>query len=345
MPSCCRTCDHREHVMHTIPSTPTLLDVCLVTLSFKTPVVAANAGPYTALNTALNNITDAAETTPHATTFTSWSPCLSNPNNVVVLTTASETCGSNTSPVFEPVLKHLTTPPTVQHVYLDYSILSLAASSPEEKIACDIIVLNAPNPGVAGAIGKCFGWDPKRSSLSTQMELGAPAAFSRPGDLIRDFWAWAELHLGDTISPSSSMGSVHDSADFKQALKSTNSDEKNMSLPCAEDEGKRNADDETLVMLFQWSSHADAERFKHPLQKSYGQNGQTVNTDLWDRHVGHPVRQLQGVGAGVQMFKLELRGVEERMDSGKATVRDRSGSRRLSVMATGLGERVSGLWR
>lgn len=232
----------------------------------------------------------------------------------------------------------------MRHVLLDYSIISLGAFSPEQRVPCDIVVIGAPNPGVAGAIGKRFGWDPRRSSLSSHVEIGASAAFSRPGDLIRDFWAWAELRGGDPISPSSSLGSDYESSGV---LRSTNSEEKNMSLFYAEDDvNAGNADDETLVMLFQWSSHADAERFKHPLQTSYGHNGQAVSGDLWDRHVAHPVRQLQGIGAKVDMFKLELRGVEERIDLGKNTAgRERSGSRRLSVMATGIGERVSGFWR
>lgn len=175
------------------------------------------------------------------------------------------------------------------------------------------------------------------------MELGAPAAFSRPGDLIRDFWAWAELHSGDPVSPSSSHGSEYETS----VLRSTNSEEKNMSLFYPEDDAYSQGrnDDEALVMLFQWSSHADAERFKHPLQNSFGQNGQDVSADLWDRHVAHPVRQLEGIGAKAEKYKLELRGVEERIETSKSATRERSGSRRLSVMATGFGERVSGFWR
>ncbi|KAF2794918.1 hypothetical protein K505DRAFT_407237 [Melanomma pulvis-pyrius CBS 109.77] len=361
MSVCCRTCDHRTRAMHTLPSTPSLLDVCLITLTFKstfptsTPL-ASSTSSYTALNAVLNDITDTLEQTPHPTTFTTWSPCLSDPHKVAILTTASETCAGGTSHVFAPVLKHLSAPPSVQHIFLDYSVLTLAASSPEHKIPCDIIVLRAPTPGIAGAIGKRFGWAPKRSSLSAQMLLGAPAAFSRPGDLIRDFWAWAELRdSGEPGSPSrsSSLGSEHEGVQ----LKSTNSDEKNMSLFFSEDEGEdddgskhNDMDDETLVMIFQWSSLEAADRFKHPLQRSLGQNGQEVGPDLWDRHVAHPVRQLKGVGAQVDTLRLELRGVEERiLVAGKnntvAGVRERSGSRTLSVMATGIGERVSGFWR
>ncbi|KAL1612442.1 hypothetical protein SLS60_000669 [Paraconiothyrium brasiliense] len=297
---------------------------------------------YTALNILLNSITDAAETTSHPTTFTTWSPCLLNPSVIVILTTANETCSESTSVVFATVLKHLSSPPSVQHVYLDFSVVSLAASSPDERIPCDIIILQAPNPSVASAIGKHFGWDPTKSSLSSQLGACGPAAFSRSGDVIHDFWAWAELHPGAPTSPCSSIGSGYESLDGRPTLRAQNSDEKNMSLFYAEDEERRNMDDETLVMMFQWSSHADADRFKHPLQKSYGQNGQEVSDDMWDRHVAHPLRQATSIGAKANMFKLELRGVGPRM--GKAAARERSGSRRFSTMASGFGEKVSGLW-
>jgi hypothetical protein len=232
----------------------------------------------------------------------------------------------------------------VQHVLLDYSVVSLAASSPESRIPCDTIILRAPNPSVASVIGKRFGWDPKRSSLSAQMSVNAPGAFSKPGDLVRDFWTWAELQPGSPISSSSSVGSGYECEEAKPGLISTNSDEKNMSLFFAEDEERRNMEDETLVIIFQWSSHVDGDRFKHPLQKSYGQNGSEIAGDMWDRHVAHPVRQLKAVGAKVDMLKLELRGVEPRIEKGQGANRDRSGSRRLSTMALGLGERVGGFW-
>jgi hypothetical protein len=278
------------------------------------------------------------------TNWTIRSPCLSDPKAAAIVTTAHETCSSATSPVFGPLLRHLATPPSVQHVFLDLSIVSLAASSPDSRIACDTIVLRAPNPSVASVIGKRFGWDPKRSSLSAQMAVNAPGSFSRPGDLIRDFWTWAELQLGAPSSRSSSFGSGYDSAEARPNLINTNADEKNMSLFFAEDEEPQNMEDETLVMIFQWSSHADGDRFKHPLQKSYGQNGTEIAGDMWDRHVAHPVRQLQAIGAGVDMLRLELRGVGPRLGNGQSTGRDRSGSRRFSTMASGLGERVGGFW-
>ncbi|KAF1976039.1 hypothetical protein BU23DRAFT_578846 [Bimuria novae-zelandiae CBS 107.79] len=344
MPFCCRTCDYREHAVQTVSSTRQPLEVCLITLDFKTPVTTTNGSAYVALNTLLNNITDAPETTSRPTTFTSWSPCLSNSNIAAILTTVSKTCRNGSSQVFETILGHLSAPPNVRHVYLDYSIMSLAASSPEQRISCDIIIVQAPNPGVASVVGKRFGWDPASSALSARSGVGGPAAFSKPGDLVHDFWAWAELHPGATMSSSSSIGSGYESSDSRPALMSTNTDEKNMSLFYTEDEERTSTEDETLIMIFQWRSRVDADRFKHPLQKSYGQNGQEVSNDLWDRHVAHPVRQLEGIGAKTEMLKLELRGMEPRIDVGKAAARGRSGGRRFSTMATGFGEKVSGLW-
>jgi len=135
-------------------------------------------------------------------------------------------------------------------------------------------------------------------------------------------------------------------------LRNTNSDKKNMSLffPEAEDDEQGSLDDEALIMIFQWSSHEAADRFKHPLQKSYGQNGQEVGQDLFDRHVAHPVRQLKGIGAEVDTLRLELRDVTDRIQEpgkhvSRGGARERSGSRTLGAMTTGLGERVSGFWR
>jgi hypothetical protein len=44
-----------------------------------------------AFNTALNDMTDAAESTSRPTTFIIWSPCLTNPKTAIALTTVSET--------------------------------------------------------------------------------------------------------------------------------------------------------------------------------------------------------------------------------------------------------------
>lgn len=346
--SCCRTCNHRNHAVNVSQSAPSLVDVCLVALTFMDDV--SHTRSYIALNAFLNDIIDAAESSSHPSTFTSWSPCLSNPRTAVVVTTASETCSHATSPVYNNVSAFLASPPSIQHVYLDYSVLSLAATSPEQRIACDIMVLKAPTSGIAAAIGKHFGWEPKRSSLSSQMQNTAPAAFSRPGDLIRDFWAWAELPHDGSISRSSSLGSS--STHLPMPLVSTNSDEKNMSLYFVDEdeEDLQDTDDEALVMMFQWHDHVAADRFKHPLQKSYGPNSEAIRNDLWDEHVARPVRHFQSHGAKLNTYKLELRAVEPRMQTrmragSRAAGRERSGSKRLSMMALGLGEKVSGIWR
>lgn len=325
--------------MHACPSKPRILDISLVTLTFKTPISTNPSAEYVALNHVLNDITDTAESSTHPTTFTTWSPCLIDPCVALVLTTASEVCSDPTSPIFHHLLRYLKDPPHVQHVYLDYSIMSLASTSATENNACDIITIQAPNPGVAGAIGKRFGWDPKRSSLSARMAATSPAA-CLTGDLIRDFWAWAELNPGDPTSPALSVDSYSEGV-----LRSTNSDEKNMSLLFPEDDDFLPAEDERLVMIFQWASHSAGDRFKHPTQESKGHNNTTVSPDHWDYHVAHPVRQLEGIGAKVQKFRLELRGVEERISLDKPSSRERSGTGRLSSIALGLGERVSGLWK
>lgn len=337
--SCCRICRNRDHAMHACPSSPRILDISLVTFTFKAPISTEHTAAYIAFNHVLNDIIDTAESSTHPTTFTTWSPCLSNPCVALILTTASEVCSKSTAPIFKPLFQYLKDPPHTQHIFLDYSIMSLASTSTTEKISCDIITVSAPNPGVAGAIGKQFGWDPKRSSLSTRMAASAPATY-RTGDLIRDFWAWAELHPGGPISPS-----LSSSSQSEGVLRNTNSEEKNMSLFFPEDDDILSSDDETLVMIFQWASHSAGDRFKHPTQTSNGHNNTTVNSNHWDYHVAHPVRQLEGIGAKVQKFRLELRGVEERIVGNRPSSRERSGSNRLSSMALGLGERVSGLWK
>jgi len=267
-----------------------------------------------------------------------------------VVTTASETCSDPSNSIYDDVFGFLAGPPGILHVYLDYAILSLSTSLPDQRIPCDVMTLKAPTSGIAAAIGKHFGWEPKRSSLSLHIKNTAPAAFSRPGDLTRDFWAWAELPPDGQISRTSSFGSS--STHLPSPLISTNSDEKIMSLYYAEDEedGSDEADDEALVMIFQWHDHAAADRFKHPLQKSYGPNGEAVRNDLWDEHVARPVRHFQSYGAKLETYKLELRAVEPRLQSrmrsgSKAVGRERSGSKRLSLMALGLGKKVSGMWR
>jgi len=340
--------------VHAFPAPPSQLNVSLISLTFKSDIATPNTKQHIALNKVLNDIVDSVESSAHPTTFTSWSPSLSDPRTAVIISTAIYACSAS-SPLFDSLHGFLTQLPHVQHIYLDYSILSLAASGAEQRVPCDIITLQAPNPGVAAAIGKHFGWDPKKSSLALQMSQGTSAAFSRPGDLIKDFWAWAELRHEDPMSPStigSSFASSHESLPAPSQLMSWNSDEKNMSLPFPEveqEESNQDMDDETLVMIFQWSNHEAGDRFKHPLQISYGENGELVRKDLWDSQVAHPIRQLQLMGAKSVMHKLELRAVEPRVDSklemAPVGSRVRSGSKRLSMIASGLSDKVSGLWR
>ncbi|KAF2260081.1 hypothetical protein CC78DRAFT_547755 [Lojkania enalia] len=272
-----------------------------------------------------------------------------SPRPVIILTTATDRCSKGLSPVFKPVLRYLKNPPYVQHIYLDYSVLSLAAATtPDDRISCDLMLVGASSPNIAGAIGKRFSWDPKRSSLPTRIrEVGVPASFGRSDDLIRDFWAWTELHIDPMDSPSISSALGGGSDYHEVVLRSTNAEEKNSALFSTQDEDERlprYADDETLVMLFQWTSHADADRFKNPLEKSCGVNGQSVGFDIWDYHVDYPVRQMKDLGAKVESYRLELRRVEARTELARREVRERSGSRRLRGMAVGLGETVSGLW-
>lgn len=214
-------------------------------------------------------------------------------------------------------------------------------------------------------MGKQFGWDPKKSSLQLQMASQGGAGFSRPGDLVKDFWAWAELRNrngnGDEgvmvgspqtqTTTGSSFSSSHESLTMKSPpLRSHNSDAEDVADQLLwGDAGEPAMGDETLIAIFTWSSHTDAERFKHPLQASFGSNGQEIRRDLWDAQVAHPVRQLQGLGAKVDTYKLELRAVEprhpSRSEAEEGATRKRSGSKRLSIIASGLSEKVSGLWR
>lgn len=309
---------------------------------------------YFALNVLLNDIVDTADSISHPSRFTSWSPCLSDSRIAVIVTTESDACSDVTSSVYKEIFTFLAHRPSIQHVYLDYSVLSLAATSSDQRIPCEVMALKAPNSAIAAVIGKHFGWEPKRSSLSTHMQTTAPAAFSRPGDLTRDFWAWAELPHDDKISQSSSPGSS--STHLPSPLVSTNSDEKNMALYFVEDDDYEaemvinEAEEEALVMIFQWHDHVAADRFKHPLQKSYGPNGEAVRSDMWDEQVARPLRHFQSQGARLETYKLELRAVKPRertrMRAGsKVAGRERSGSKRLSMLAMGLGEKVSGIWR
>lgn len=360
MSSCCRTCDHRNHAIKAWPSAPSQLEVCIIKLTFDSSIASTATGPYFALNTLLNNLIDNEQSSSHPSAFTVWSPCLSDPRNVIILTTSSEICNVSDASIFDVVREFLVQPPFLQHAYFDFALVSLAVSSPEQRLACDITQLHARNPDVAVAIGKLFGWDPKRSSLSTKLQTHAPAAFSRPGDLIRDFWTWAELPRSSHRHSSVSTGSYETLPSLPHFV-NTNSEKKNMSLPWPEeDEPPPYTDDETLIMIFQWNSTADGDRFKDPRQKSYGLNGEEVSQDFWDRQVAQPVKNLEQLGAIAETYSLELRAVEPRLirssisnatataapehAKASASARARSGSKRLSTMASELGEKVSGLF-
>ena len=98
-------------------------------------------------------------------------------------------------------------------------------------------------------------------------------------------------------------------------------------------------------MIFQWHDHVAADRFKNTSQRGYGPNGVSVDSQLWVKHILRPLHQFQGQGARLETYKLELRAVPPRIRRTKETWRDKSGSKRLSMMAVGLGEKVSGIWR
>ncbi|KAF1993121.1 hypothetical protein P154DRAFT_528015 [Amniculicola lignicola CBS 123094] len=326
MPASCRTCEDRTNDLNTISTTPTLVDVCLITLTFSNSNAAYHQSTCIALNTLLNDIKDSGDFAA-LNRFILWSPWLCNSRTIIILTTASETCSKSTSPIYQPVLQHLSTPPKVQNIRLDYSVLSLANSTTHEgnaKIPCDIITLSATEPNIASEIGKRFGWNPKQSSLTAKINTHGPFCFGRSGDLIRDFWAWTGAPPGYPTSPSSA---------------SLGSDDYSYDTELHEDE------DETLVMIFQWSSHKSAERFKNPLMPSYGLNEEQLDQDMWDACVARPVRSLDELGADVHCYSLQLQNVEDRIGTVKESKREISHRRKLSDRAAELGERISGWWK
>lgn len=67
----CRTCDLRNAAMQTGPATSVLLNVCLITFHLKKSLESSTKA-YEALNTVLNNIVDAEESTYHPSVFTTW---------------------------------------------------------------------------------------------------------------------------------------------------------------------------------------------------------------------------------------------------------------------------------
>lgn len=334
----CQTCEHRVEAVTAWPAPPTQLDVCVVTLRLIKPITPSHTEGWLALNTLLNNIIDHEESTPHPSTFTVWSPSRSDPCTAVIVTTVRGVCDHWSSPIFEGILRQCREAPKVRHMYIDMAVTSLAAASPEDRIPCDIIQLRTSAPDVAATMGKMFGWEPQHYSMSRKLQKNTSAAFSHPGDLIRDFWAWAEVPSTIPESPTSSASSaVHSLASRS-------------SLTLADQQLKRAHDEETLVMVFQWSSRANADRFKDIYKKSYGPNGEEVQMDLWKWHVLNPISQLERLDVQREILELELRAVEPRLcvngEAGKLELVASEGrrSKRLSVIVSGLGDKVSGWW-
>lgn len=259
---------------------------------------------------------------------------------MVILTTAAEEVITADSPIFTPLTKFLAKPPSLSSFKFDHSIVSLAANSPRPSIALDIILLHAPTSSVAVEVGKKFGWDPKRSSLVDVINQTEPGTnFPRLGDLVRDFFAWADWTSEEASSSNSA----------KADTKSGDPSAKGLTLNDANSHDKKaEIEQETLLMMFQWSSISNGDRFKNPDLKSQGANGREIPEDFWNQRIAHPVKELQDIGARVETFRVELRGVEcveyvePVEEKEKRTTRT---SRRLSAMASGIGERVSGLWR
>lgn len=109
-------------------------------------------------------------------------------------------------------------------------------------------------------------------------------------------------------------------------------------------------DEETLVMMFQWSNRTDADRFKDIYKKSYGPNGEEVQMGLWKWKVLNPISQLERLEVQAEILELELRAVEPRLcineesSNTESAVRERRRSKRLSVIVSELGDKVSGWW-
>lgn len=346
-PQACQICANRQSDLNEprleSSEPPPLLIIVLhfKTLLTKNPSSRSipDSPHYTALQRTLASITSYVETVHQLAQFTTWSPALDDGHIAIILTTAAEDTISATSPVFAPVTEFLVKPPWLASFKFDPSIVSLAASSPHPSIAVDIILLTAPNSSIAVEIGKTFGWGPKRSSLAdviNRREPGSP--FPIYGDLVRDFFGWADWTSEDTSS------SQTPKTDTKSGAPSA----KGLTLNDADSHDEATATEhETLVMIFQWSSSSKGERFKDPAQTSYGINGRKIFKDFW-KHIADPVKEMQVLGANVESYRLMLRGVEfteEVQEEKKKKKKHTRSSRSLSVMASGLGERVSGLWK
>lgn len=352
MASNCHTCDFRNEALTAWPPLPTQLNVCIVVLTFKVSISQTQSKSYAALNTLLNNIIDNKESISNPSTFTVWSPCLTDSRIAVVITTVRKACDAATSPMFDDIMEHLANPPDIQHIYLDLAVISLASSSSEDRIACDIVQLHGHNPGASIAIGRQFGWDPKRSSITSKFQSHTSAAFSRPGDLVREFRAWAEVSLPDSRSSSISTGSRTLNSPSLVSLSQDEDGRHYIINPHLDgDQHLGDRDRESLIMIFQWTSHVDGDRFKNSNEKSYGPNSGEVRRDLWDKEVALPIANLQGLGVGVDIYKLELRTVEPRLAydgtvaNQKDNRREKRQSKRLSIIASELGGRIIKLWK
>lgn len=276
---------------------------------------------------------------------------MTDPSAAVIITTVRGACDAASSQIFDDIREHLASPPKIQHMHLDLAVMSLATSYTTERIACDIVQLHGSSTDAAIAVGRQFGWDPKRSSLTSKLESHTSAAFSRPGDLVQEFRAWAELKRPRSRSSSISTGTRTLKSPSLVSLGPDEDERRQATHPTPEGQDLEEQDRETLIMVFQWSSHVDGARFKDPIQKSYGPNGGEVRRDLWDREVAHPIAHLQRLGVRMDTYKLELRAVEPRLGYNgtvpvpERTGRQRSRSKRLSIIASELGGRVVKLWK
>jgi hypothetical protein len=342
----CHTCVYRNSDLSKTPQTQPLLPLLIIVLRFKAPII--NASPFSsafsdadlskALQRTLSLIVSNAERTYNPAHFTSWSPALDDLSAAVILTTEAKENTTPSSAIFTPLKPYLDAPPSLTNVILDHSIQSLAATSSEPSIPLDIILLRSPNSSIAIEIGKKFGWEPRRSSLAWSINQGRASGFPVLGDLIKDFWAWAEW-TSDDVSNGAVRGDdrTQGSLTLVDGTIRERETEGSLTLNDATSRNGARYSQETLVMMFQWSTVADGERFKNPQSKSYGADRLLLPKDLWDKRVAQPVKQLRETGAKVETFRVELRGV----DFTDEKTRGRR-SRTLSSIASGFGGKVSG---
>ena len=348
MAATCRICEYRNEA---VASSTTQLHVRVISLTFKDSITPSTTNSRTPLNTLLYNIVDNQDAAPNSTTFTAWSPCLNDPKTVVIITTIQHVCDDPASTIFNVVKEELASPPEILHATLSLDAMSLAPSSPEQRIACDIIRLQPVQPGVSILIGEKFGWNPKCSSLFPKVARGTSSNLGRPGDLVKDFRVWTKQSHSRSRKSSISTGSGTLSCSSLVSLNS-NEDELRTSSSLPGDKLQLpHPEEETLLMIFQWSNHANGNRFKDQGKLSYGPNEVAVSSSLWEREVAIPICQLQQQGTMVNTYSLELRTVEPRPRNQidgeilRSPIETGSRRRRLTNIATDLGEKVSRLWR